>query len=154
MISRFKLWCTPLVTTVGLTVVWSSLGCSYWTTPGKVTQAPPATRTDNVAETLHGVELVDPYRWLEDQTSPETRAWIDAQNAYTDSQLQRVAGREELRELATRLLKIDSIGSPVEHGGRYFFQKRKADEERALLLKVRQRKPAHLRARSGHGGFG
>ena len=106
MTSRFKLWSTPLVTTVGLTVVWGTLGCSYWTAPGKVTQAPPATRTDNVAETLHGVELVDPYRWLEDQKSPETRAWINAQNAYTDSQLQRVAGREELRKLATRLLKI------------------------------------------------
>ena len=79
------------------------------------------------------MELVDPYRWLEDQKSPETREWIDAQNAYTDAQLQRVAGREELRELATRLLKIDSIGSPVEHGGRYFFQKRKADEELSVL---------------------
>ena len=43
---------------------------------------PPATRHDDVRETLHGVEVVDPYRWLEDQDAPETRAWIDAQNKY------------------------------------------------------------------------
>jgi prolyl oligopeptidase len=39
---------------------------------------PPPTRRDNVREVLHGVEIVDPYRWLEDDESPETRAWIDA----------------------------------------------------------------------------
>ena len=44
-------------------------------------KAPPPTRRDDVREVLHGVEIVDPYRWLEDGSSPETRAWIDAQNA-------------------------------------------------------------------------
>ena len=47
------------------------------------TPKPPATRQDSVREVIHGVEIVDPYRWLEDQESPETRAWIDAQNTYT-----------------------------------------------------------------------
>src|SRR5258708_35306323 len=42
----------------------------------------PKTRTDNVTETVHGVQIKDPYRWLEDQNSPETRAWIGEQNAY------------------------------------------------------------------------
>src|SRR5262249_44349628 len=44
-------------------------------------QAPPVppTRQDNFRETIHGVEIIDPYRWLEDQDSPETRQWIDAQ---------------------------------------------------------------------------
>ena len=60
-------------------------------------KAPPKTRMDNVTEVLHGVELVDPYRWLEDQQSPETRAWIDAQNAYTDALLGRLSGREDLK---------------------------------------------------------
>jgi protease II len=52
-----------------------------------VPPGPPKTRTDDVKEVLHGTEIVDPYRWLEDQKSPETRAWIDAQNAYTRSLL-------------------------------------------------------------------
>ena len=46
--------------------------------------APPKTTVTEVKETVQGMEIVDPYRWLEDQNSPETRAWIDAQNAYTD----------------------------------------------------------------------
>jgi hypothetical protein len=51
------------------------------------TPAPPPTRQDNVKETIHGVEIVDPYRWLEDQDSAETRNWVAAQNAYTHSLL-------------------------------------------------------------------
>jgi len=43
----------------------------------------PATRVEPVTEELHGHTIVDPYRWLEDDESPETRAWVDAQNAYT-----------------------------------------------------------------------
>jgi prolyl oligopeptidase len=54
---------------------------------------PPASRVDNVREVLHGVEIVDPYRWLEDQDSPETRAWIDAQNKYTHSLLDALPSR-------------------------------------------------------------
>src|SRR5262245_33355477 len=50
-------------------------------------KAPPQTRVDNVTETLHGVTITDPYRWLEDQNSAETRAWINAQNEYTASLL-------------------------------------------------------------------
>jgi prolyl oligopeptidase len=46
---------------------------------------PPPTAVVIVADTLHGQVVEDPYRWLEDQESPETRAWIDAQNAYTDA---------------------------------------------------------------------
>ena len=42
---------------------------------------PPSTKGVEVRDTLHGVELTDPYRWLEDQESAETRQWIDAQNA-------------------------------------------------------------------------
>ena len=48
-----------------------------------ITTAPPTTHRGDVQETLHGVTISDPYRWLEDQESPETRAWITQQNEYT-----------------------------------------------------------------------
>ena len=94
---------------------------------------PPATRTDNVKETLHGVEVTDPYRWLEDQEAAETRAWIAAQNAYSDSVLSELPGVAGLKQRLTPLLKTDFTGTPVERGGRYFFSKRLADQEQSIL---------------------
>ena len=64
---------------------------------------PPETARDPVVDTLHGVVLTDPYRWLEDQESPETRAWIAEQNAYAE----QIVGASPLREgLDTRLREL------------------------------------------------
>jgi len=94
---------------------------------------PPATRTEDVVEDFHGVKVADPYRWLEDQDSKETLAWIDAQNAYTDSLLGAIPGREQLKQRVTALLKIDFIDLPYERKGRYFFLKRLPDQEQPVL---------------------
>ena len=94
-----------------------------------VQKTPPRTATNDVREVLHGVELVDPYRWLEDQKSPETRAWIDAQNEYTQSLLSPWAGREPLKQRLTQLMKIDTLGVPRVRNGRYFFSKRLANQD-------------------------
>ena len=75
---------------------------------------PPATRADSVREMLHGVEIVDPYRWLEDKSSPATRAWIGAQNAYTDGQLGARPGRDATRKRLEQLLKVDQVTVPFE----------------------------------------
>jgi prolyl oligopeptidase len=96
-------------------------------------KGPPPTKTDNVKDTLHGVEITDPYRWLEDQKSPETRAWINAQNEYTETLLNPLATRDKLKQRLTELLKIDSIGMPTEAGGRYFFSKRLANQDLAVI---------------------
>ncbi|UCF78433.1 MAG: S9 family peptidase [Candidatus Eiseniibacteriota bacterium] len=93
----------------------------------------PVTRQDNVADILHDVEIVDPYRWLEDQESPETRAWIETQNAYTQSFMENIPVREELRERYTELLRTERIGMPIERNGRYFFAKRAADQDLYLI---------------------
>ena len=94
---------------------------------------PPATRTDNTKEILHGVEVVDAYRWLEDQESKETRDWIDSQNRYTQSILSTLPGREKLKQRLTELLKIEAVDMPVERGGRYFYSKRLADQDLSVL---------------------
>ena len=96
-------------------------------------KGPPPTRTDNAKETIHGVEVVDPYRWLEDQTSPETRAWIDAQNQHTASLLRKLPQREGIAKQLGELMKVDSVQIPAERGGRYFFMKRAADQDLNVL---------------------
>ena len=101
--------------------------------PGIDVPPPPPTEVREVVDTLHGVEVPDPYRWLEDQEAPETRAWIDAQNAYTDTVLNALPGREELRARAAAVLERDAIGLPYERGGRYFYSKRRADQDLAVL---------------------
>jgi prolyl oligopeptidase len=99
--------------------------------------APPKTRTDNVKEVLHGVEIMDPYRWLEDQNSPETRAWINAENEYTQSILGKVPGRDRLKERLAELLKVDTVTAPRACSGRYFFTKRRASQDLSVIY-VRQ----------------
>jgi prolyl oligopeptidase len=96
-------------------------------------QGPPQTRRDNVTEEIHGVEIVDPYRWLEDQQSPETTAWIDEQNAYTQSLLSSVPGREKIRQELTDLIRIDTVTMPTARNGRYFFTRRLGDQDLSVI---------------------
>jgi prolyl oligopeptidase len=86
--------------------------------------APPATEVRPVTETLHGVTITDPYRWLEDQESAETRAWIGRQNVYTDTLLGSLPRKQRFMQRVEQLLNTDQIGTPVVKGGRYFFSKR------------------------------
>ncbi len=105
--------------------------------PARPAGGPPETKKDDVKETVQGVEIADPYRWLEDQSSPETRAWIDAQNAYTKSVLGGLPGQTELEKRLGELLKVDILGIPTERKGRYFFSRRQADKDLPILY-VRQ----------------
>lgn len=91
--------------------------------------APPPTRVAEVADTLYNEVVPDPYRWLEDGDAPETRTWIDAQNAYTNAIFAQLPEKEELTHLATSLLSVDVMDSPVEKGGRYFYGKRRAGDD-------------------------
>src|SRR5258708_39745607 len=85
---------------------------------------PPKTQVEEVKEMGQGVEIIDPYRWLEDQNSPQTRPWIEAQNSYTESLLAKVPGRDELKEKSSKFLKIDAMATPTARNGRDFFIKR------------------------------
>jgi prolyl oligopeptidase len=98
---------------------------------------PPATRVDNFREVMHGVEIIDPYRWLEEQDSPETRAWIDAQNKYTHSLLDELPSRPLIQKRLSELLRVDSVSPPFEWGGRYFLYKKRAADDLSILY-VRQ----------------
>jgi prolyl oligopeptidase len=94
---------------------------------------PPPTKAIPVTETLHGVSITDPYRWLEDQNSPETRAWLGAQNAYTRAYLDKIPGRDKLKQRLAELSRVDAVGLPVVRNGRYFFSRRGANENQASI---------------------
>ena len=95
---------------------------------------PPKTTVNDVKENLHGVEITDPYRWLEDQNSPETRKWIDAENEYTDSLLNHVPGQDALDKKVAALLKVETMNTPAVRGGRYFFTRRLPDQDQGSLF--------------------
>jgi len=90
---------------------------------------PPESRREDFVEEINGMKIADPYRWLEDGKSPETRAWTQAQNEYTKSVLSQIKGRDKIMARISELARVDSVGVPTERGGRYFFSKRLSDEE-------------------------
>jgi prolyl oligopeptidase len=90
---------------------------------------PPETRRDNFREVLHGVEILDPYRWLEDQDSPETRRWIEAQNGYAKSLLALLAIRKPIGLRLAELMNAVRVGPPLIRNGYYYFAKREGDAE-------------------------
>ena len=93
----------------------------------------PPTKIDNVTDVLHGVKIVDPYRWLEKGDSEETIAWVDAQNRFTQSLLEKTPGRDKIRERLGTLLEIGSLGTPTPRKGRYFFTKREGTQNQPVL---------------------
>jgi prolyl oligopeptidase len=94
---------------------------------------PPRTRTSVAADTLHGVVIEDPYRWLEDFESDEAQAWIHAQRAYMDSVLGKFPGREAIRNRLDELFKIPSLGGSWMRDGRIFFVRRDPENEQSVL---------------------
>jgi prolyl oligopeptidase len=97
--------------------------------PARFSPPPPPSEAKPVAETMSGVTITDPYRWLEDQNSPETRAWIDRENAYTD---QVLGDRPEKQLFAPRieqLLKSDQASVPFYRNGRLFYTRRAPDAD-------------------------
>jgi prolyl oligopeptidase len=107
-------------------------------------KCPPPTRTDGTVEMIQGLSVADPYRWLEDQNSPETRAWIEVQNACTQKALKTLPGNEAIAKRLTELLKVDTIGVPSERGGRYFYSKRVAGQDLFVLYMRRGTGPEEV----------
>src|SRR5579863_6786830 len=92
-------------------------------------KCPPVTQKGSVVDVLHGVSIPDPYRWLEDQDSAETRAWLDAENRCTEALLRSVPGREQITKRLSELQKTDSFSTPLQRHGDYFFSKRAAGKD-------------------------
>ncbi|HME57419.1 MAG TPA: prolyl oligopeptidase family serine peptidase [Terracidiphilus sp.] len=94
---------------------------------------PPAIEAIPVSDDYFGTKIVDNYRWLEDARSPQTRAFIDAQNAYTALYLKQASIRPQLVEGLKALEEVSRWSMPFKRGDNYFFMKRLAGEQQASI---------------------
>jgi prolyl oligopeptidase len=88
------------------------------TAPSAATTAP--TRRDAHCEVLHGIEVADPYRWLEDPTSEDVRAWVGAQNAVSERHIGGLPHRRSFHDRLTRLWDHPRRSAPWRRGGHWF----------------------------------
>lgn len=94
---------------------------------------PPPATIEPVTETLHGVTVVDPYRWLEEQNSQRTRDWIAEQTVYTRAYLEAIPGRAEIQKRVEEILSVQTYRDPRKAGKRCFFLKRDAYQEQPVI---------------------
>jgi prolyl oligopeptidase len=100
----------------------------------KLMAPPPYSLVEPVTDILHGVPVVDPYRWLEEQNSPRTRRWLEEQGAYTRAYLDALPGRNSTRKRVEELLAVEAISEPWKVGGRYFYLRRRASSEQPAII--------------------
>ena len=101
------------------------------------TMSAPITRKSDHVDTYHGVKIADPYRWLEDDNSEETKAWVKAQNAVTDKYLASLPQREPVKKLYKELFNFEKFGTPFKEGGRYFYTRNDGLQQQAVLYMVK-----------------
>jgi prolyl oligopeptidase len=94
----------------------------------------PQARRQDVVEVLHGVEVADPYRWLEDPASDETVRWSEAQDQLVRTYLDGRPGRDALEARLQELLAAGLASVPALRGERAFFMRRGAGQEHAVLV--------------------
>ena len=80
----------------------------------------PVTKTVKQTDAYHGIKVEDPYRWLEDDNSPETKQWVELENKATDKYLSQIPYREKVKARLTELWNFDKMSAPFKKG-KYFF---------------------------------
>ena len=106
------------------------------TAPGSRTapadsQAPgyPVARRDDLTEDLHGQQVPDPYRWLEDPASADTQEWLAAQDTLWAAAEAGLPGRSRLAARLQELMAAGYVGAPAWRGPRQFFMRRQPGQE-------------------------
>jgi prolyl oligopeptidase len=94
---------------------------------------PPSYPDPTVVDIYHGQPVPDPYRWLEDLDSEQTRAWIEAQNQLTFDYLRQIPARQRLLERLTQLWNYERYSQPFKEGNRYFYFKNDGLQNQSVL---------------------
>ncbi|MBE9105271.1 S9 family peptidase [Nostoc cf. edaphicum LEGE 07299] len=97
----------------------------------------PTSHKSNQADNYHGTLVADPYRWLEDPDSEETRTWIEAQNQVTFGYLSEIPAREKIKQRLTKLWDYEKYGIPFKEGNRYFYFKNDGLQNQSVLYTLK-----------------
>jgi prolyl oligopeptidase len=93
----------------------------------------PESRKVEQSDVYHGVTVADPYRWLEDDNSADTKAWVKAQNDVTEKFLTAMPQREPTKKLYTDLYNYEKFGIPYREGRRYFWTRNDGLQQQGVL---------------------
>lgn len=96
----------------------------------------PAARKADQVDDYHGVKVSDPYRWLEDLDSEETRNWVEAQNKLSFGFLGSIPDRNALKDRLTKIWNFEKYGIPFKEGNRYFYTRNSGLQNQAVLYTV------------------
>jgi prolyl oligopeptidase len=96
----------------------------------------PAARKADQVDDYHGVKVADPYRWLEDLDSQETRTWVEAENNLTFSFLSSIPARKSIKDRLTKLWNYEKYGIPFKEGNRYFYSRNSGLQNQSVLYTV------------------
>ena len=98
----------------------------------------PETAKVDTVDTYFGEEVADPYRWLEDDRSPETEDWVRRQNAVTFDYLDGIPYREALRQRLEKLWNYEKLGTPFKEGGQTYFYKNDGLQDQYVLYRQQE----------------
>ncbi len=93
----------------------------------------PETAKVDTVDVYFGTQVPDPYRWLENDTSAATTAWVEAQNKVTDAYLDKIPFREDLRQRLTAVSDYEKISTPFKKHGKYYFFKNDGLQNQSVL---------------------
>ncbi|WP_317172761.1 hypothetical protein [Hymenobacter sp. HDW8] len=102
-------------------------------TPSSSSVKYPETRKSDQVDDYHGTSVADLYRWLEDLDSPETKAWVEAQNKLTFGYLEKIPFRDQIRERLTNIWNYERYGVPQVEDGQLYFSKNDGLQNQAVL---------------------
>ena len=94
---------------------------------------PEVFRDSVVVDNYHGTQINDPYRWLEDDNSPETKEWVTAQNEVTQDFVSQIPFRSKVRDRLQELMDYERYGSPFKEAGKYYYFKNDGLQNQSVL---------------------
>ncbi|MFH7025903.1 MAG: prolyl oligopeptidase family protein [Heteroscytonema crispum UTEX LB 1556] len=97
----------------------------------------PLSRKSNQIDDYHGTKVADPYRWLEDPDSEETKAWVEAQNQVTFGYLNEISARDKIKQRLTKLWDYEKYSIPFKEGVNYFYFKNDGLQNQSVLYTLK-----------------